>query len=249
MLPSCPQPPAAPAGSRFAPPGLGLGPLRRLAAPLGPLAYPTPSAHSNQTRGGHPSVIRNQNGAQGDSVLPCKVGQRPRLVGPHWSRHTHDTPPHARPCRQGPEPKGQGPSTPHNGRASRRAGRTQLEAPVPSARLAPLDSELKSRKGTASLHWAGPRACGRPGIGPRARPQGPWRRGVWDGQGGSHAHTPAPATHTCMHAHQAHATRTGREQRASAETTVSNGRGSSCPEGLVPEALTSASVSGSFPHL
>lgn len=227
---SSPQAPAASAGPRFAPPGLGLGPLRWLTAPLGPLAYPTPSAHSNQTRGGHPSVIRNQNGAQGDSVLPCKVGQRPRLKGPHWSRHTH-THTHTRPCREGPEPRGQGPPTPHDGRASRRAGRTQLEAPVPSAQLAALDSDLESWKGTASLHWAGPRACGRPGIGPPARRRGPWRRGVWDGQRGSHAHTPAPATHTCTHAHQAHSARTGREQRASAATTVSNSRGEQPPRG------------------
>ena len=190
-----------------------------------PPPVPTVTGPGEATLPGRP---RNQNGVRGDSVLPCKVGQRPRLEGPHWSCLTHT---HARPCRQGPEPRGQSPSTPHDGRASRRAGRTQLEAPVPSARLAALDSELESRKGTASLHRAGPQACGWPGIGPLARPWGPWRRGVWDRQHGSHAHTPAPATCMCMHAHQAHAACTGREKRASAATTVSNSSGEQPPRG------------------
>ena len=126
-------------------------------------------------------------------MLPCKVGQRPRLEGPRWSRHTHT--PH--PCRQGPEPRGQGPSTPHRWQGQQEERRTQLEAPAPSAWLAALDSELESRQrhslpalGRAVGLWA-------------TRGQGP-QPGLGDhGEGGF-----GTGSAKVTHAHQAHTTHT-----------------------------------------
>lgn len=192
--PLLPQPPAAPAPPPHPSwlwPRAGLGPLRQLAAPLGPPAGPAPQCPWYPDLGRLPFCHLEPKRRPKDSVLPCKVGQRPRLglPTPAGTVQSQGAKAHPRPT---------------DGRASRRGGRTQLEAPAPSAWLAALDSELESRQRTASWHWAGLWACGRPGDRAPSQVSGTAEKGAlgWAVQK-SHTHTrhtPHTRTHT-RHTH------------------------------------------------
>ena len=242
--PLLPQPPAAPAPPPHPSwlwPRAGLGPLRQLAAPLGPPAGPAPQCPWYPDLGRLPFCHLEPKRRPKDSVLPCKVGQRPRLEGPRWSRHTHT--PH--PCRHGPEPRGQGPSTPHR-RQGQQEGREDT-ARGSGAQCLAGSTRLRTRVTAKDSLLALGRAVGLWAT----RGQGP-QPGLGDrGEGGfgmgsaevTHAHQ-AHTTHT--HAHQTH-TRGGSTGPWLQQPSQQQGKRSR-PEGLVSEALTFASVSGSFFH-
>ena len=86
---------------------------------------------------------------------------------------------------------------------------------------------------------------GNQGTGPPARPRGPRRRGLWDRQRESHTRTPG-THHTHTHAYQAHTRGWSTRPRLQQWSTTAGKE--QPPEGLVSEALTFASVSGSFFH-
>ena len=203
VLPSCPNPQQL-QRPHLTPPGFGLGPgwghLDSSQPLLAPQPAPPHSAHGTRTWGGYPSVIWNQNGGQRTQCFLAKWARDPgsRDLGGHVT-HTLPTPAgtvQSQGAKAHPRPT--------DGRASRRGGRTQLEAPAPSAWLAALDSELESRQRTASWHWAGLWACGRPGDRAPSQVSGTAEKGAlgWAVQK-SHTHTrhtPHTRTHT-RHTH------------------------------------------------
>lgn len=164
-------------------------------------------------------------------MLPCKVVQ---TKGPRRSHLTHTHTPH--PCWQGPEPRGQGPSTPHR-RQGQQKGREDTaqgsgaQCPAGSRRLGTRVTAQAQPPGigTASQHCAGLWACGRPGYRAPGQASGTTEKGAL-GRAAWKSHT-------------------GREHGAWLQRWCTAAGKEQPSEGLVSEALTFASVSGSFFHL